>query len=174
MAEEDQQSSIRPPLFTPHNAPMRMQASLDRLEQPYSRVTLRNTGPQVHVIIDRHQQGVELRPGEVKHDVEMLNEEIAHLQRQRDPGRLYNPDGRGMRPKPLHPVVIEGVGDMVAATDAIERAKWQMSKRMEAAEQRKFLKEQLALLDSQDSTEVDYDEPPSSSIKPKPKYGRRL
>jgi hypothetical protein len=143
--------SLRPPLFTPFNAPMRMEASQERLSQPYSRVTLKNTGGQTHVVIDRHQQGVELRGGETKHDVEMLNEEIAHLQRQRDPNRMYNPDGKGMRAKPLHPIVVEGVGDMIAATDKAEQEKWEQAQRMKKAEQRAFLKHQLSLLDDPDA-----------------------
>ena len=173
MAEEEvRQTTIRPPLFTPHSAPMRMEAGRERLSKPFSRVTLKNTGAQTHVIIDRHQQGIELRGGDIKNDVEMLNEEIAHLQKQRAPGRLYDPDGKGLRERPQHPVVVEGVGDMIAQTEADEHAKWQMIKRLEAAEQRKFLREQLALLEEGDQ---ENDQEPELRPRPKgrwPKGGR--
>lgn len=143
--------SLRPPMFTPFNAPMRMEAGQERLAQPYSRVTLKNTGAQTHVVIDRHQQGVELRGGETKHDIEMLNDEIAHLQRQRIPDRMYNPDGKGLRAKPLHPIVVEGVGDMITAADKAEREKWEQAERMKKAEARQFLKHQLSMLDDPDA-----------------------
>src|SRR3954465_4266354 len=112
------QPAIRPPMFTPHSAPMRMEPTRERLDKPFPRVTLRNTGGQTHVIIDRNQQGVELRGGDIKHDVEMPNEEIPPPQKQRAPTRLYDPDGKGLRNKPLHPIVVEGVGDMIAETEA--------------------------------------------------------
>src|SRR5262245_2758375 len=80
---------------------------------PYSRVTLFNSSEvQTHVVIDRFSQGHTLRPGERKHDVELPNDEIAYFQEQRRPDRFYPGT---TRPKPLHPIIIEGVPSMVQA-----------------------------------------------------------
>jgi hypothetical protein len=51
----------------------------------------------------------------------------------------------------LHPIVIEGVGDMIADADRLAREKWEQAQRLEVAKQRRFLKEQLSLLDDQDA-----------------------
>ena len=86
---------------------------LRRAALPYSRVTIFNSSEvQTHVVIDRFSQGHTLRPGERKHDVELPNDEIASFQAQRRPDRFYpttDPTKPG-RPKPLHPIVIEGIG----------------------------------------------------------------
>ena len=80
---------------------------------PYSRVTLFNSSEvQTHIVIDRHQIGHTLLPGQRKHDVEMTHEDIANFQEQRRPDRFY-PGTTTL--KPLHPIIIEGVPSMVQA-----------------------------------------------------------
>ena len=79
----------------------------------FSRVTIYNSSEvQTHVIIDRFSQGHTLRPGERKHDVELPNDEIAYFQEQRRPDRFFPGT---TTPKPLHPIIIEGVPSMVQA-----------------------------------------------------------
>ena len=86
---------------------------LHRLALPYSRVTIFNSSEsQTHIVIDRFSQGHTLRPGERKHDVELPNDEIANFQEHRRPDRFFpvtDPNKPGMR-KPLHPIIIEGIG----------------------------------------------------------------
>jgi hypothetical protein len=73
---------------------------------PYSRVTLFNSSEvQTHIVIDRHSQPHTLLPGQLD------NEAIANFQRERSP-RFYPGT---TRPKPLHPIIIEGVPLMVQA-----------------------------------------------------------
>jgi len=83
---------------------------------PYSRVTLFNSSEvQTHIVIDRHSQAHTLQPGQRKHDVELPNDEIAYFQEQRRPDRFFpstDPHKPG-RPKPPHPIVIEGAGLML-------------------------------------------------------------
>ena len=84
-----------------------------RRAAPFSRVTIYNSSEvQTHVIIDRFSQGHTLRPGERKHDVELPNDEIAYFQEQRRPDRFFPGT---TTPKPLHPIIIEGVPSMVQA-----------------------------------------------------------
>ena len=84
-----------------------------RRAAPFSRVTIYNSSQvQTHVIIDRFSQGHTLRPGERKHDVELPNDEIAYFQEQRRPDRFFPGT---TTPKPLHPIIIEGVPSMVQA-----------------------------------------------------------
>ena len=84
-----------------------------RRAAPFSRVTVYNSSEvQTHVIIDRFSQGHTLRPGERKHDVELPNDEIAYFQEQRRPDRFFPGT---TTPKPLHPIIIEGVPSMVQA-----------------------------------------------------------
>ena len=86
---------------------------LHRKALPYSRVTIFNSSEvQTHIVIDRHSQPHTLQPGQRKRDVELTNDEIAYFQEQRRPDRFYpttDPTKPG-RPKPLHPIVIEGIG----------------------------------------------------------------
>jgi hypothetical protein len=90
-------SRMQPIQITPHR---------DRLDAEHQRVTIRNNSrDQVHVVIDRHMVGHEFKPGETKHDIDMLTSEIAHFLRERDPSRR---DAFGL-PKPLHPIEIVGV-----------------------------------------------------------------
>jgi hypothetical protein len=78
---------------------------------PYSRVTLFNSSEvQTHIVIDRHQIGHTLLPGQRKHDIELPNEDIAYFQRERSPDRFYPGT---TTPKPLHPIIVEGVPSMV-------------------------------------------------------------
>ena len=67
---------------------------------------------QTHIVIDRHQIGHTLLPGQRKHEVEMTHEDIAYFQRERSPDRFY-PGTTTL--KPLHPIIIEGVPSMVQA-----------------------------------------------------------
>ena len=66
---------------------------------------------QNHIVIDRFNVGHELRPGEAR-EMEMLNDEIANFQEQRRPDRFFPGT---TTPKPLHPIIIEGVPSMVQA-----------------------------------------------------------
>ena len=95
----------------PYYAPMRPEPSNERLNAPSSRVIVKNTSEvQNHIVIDRFNVGHELRPGE-RREMDMLDAEIANFQEQRRPDRFYptnDPDKPG-RPKPLHPIVIEGI-----------------------------------------------------------------
>ena len=88
-----------------------------RKEVPYSRVTIFNSSPvQTHVVIDRHCVGHTLLPGQRVRDVELPNEDILYFQRERSPERLWPPNHpQAGQPKPLHPIVIEGVGSMLIA-----------------------------------------------------------
>ena len=84
-----------------------------RRAAPFSRVTVYNSSEvQTNVVIDRFSQGHTLRPGERKHDVELPNDEIAYFQEQRRPDRFFPGT---TTPKPLHPIIIEGVPSMVQA-----------------------------------------------------------
>ena len=96
----------------PYHAPMRPEPSKERLNAPSSRVVVKNTSEvQTHIVIDRFNVGHELRPGEAR-EMEMLNDEIASFQEQRRPDRFYPGT---TTPKPLHPIIIEGVPSMVQA-----------------------------------------------------------
>ena len=82
-----------------------------RRAAPFSRVTVYNSSEvQTHVVIDRFSQGHTLRPGERRHDVKLPNDEIAYFQEQRRPDRFFPGT---TTPKPLHPIIIEGVPSMV-------------------------------------------------------------
>lgn len=79
--------------------------SQDRLGKPHSVVTLWNSSPdQTHIVIDRRNNGHELRPGDRKRHVEMLDEDIEYFLQQRAHNRV---DPFGV-PYPPHPVVVEG------------------------------------------------------------------
>ena len=101
----------------PYYAPMRPEPSKERLNAPSSRVIVKNTSEvQNHIVIDRFNVGHELRPGEAR-EMEMLDVEIANFQEQRRPDRFYptiDPT-KPAKPKPLHPIIIEGVPSMVQA-----------------------------------------------------------
>jgi hypothetical protein len=107
-----EKQEMQMPDDNPYYAPMRPEPSKERLNAPSSRVIVKNTSEvQNHIVIDRFNVGHELRPGEAR-EMEMLNDEIAYFQEQRRPDRFYptiDPT-EPARPKPLHPIVIEGVG----------------------------------------------------------------
>jgi hypothetical protein len=86
-----------------------------RKELPFSRVTIFNSSEvQTHIVIDRHS--VALLPRQRKHDIELPNGDILYFQRERSPDRLWPPGHpHAGQPKPLHPIVIEGVGSMLIA-----------------------------------------------------------
>jgi hypothetical protein len=111
------QNLVRPPPPDhPYFAPMRPEPSWERLQEPSSRVKVTNTSEngQIHVVIDRFMVGHELRGGQSV-EIEMINDEIARFQEMRRPDRYYpviDPAKPG-RPKPLHPIKIEGVGSMI-------------------------------------------------------------
>ncbi len=94
------------------NTPMRPEPSKEQLNAPSSRVIVKNTSEvQNHIVIDRFNVGHELRPGEAR-EMEMLNDEIANFQEQRRPDRFYPgiDTTEPARPKPPHPILIEGIG----------------------------------------------------------------
>jgi hypothetical protein len=135
------QNLVRPPPPDhPYFAPMRPEASWERLQEPSSRVKVTNTSEngQIHVVIDRFMVGHELRAGESR-EIEMLNDEIARFQDMRRPDRYYpviDPAKPG-RQKPLHPIKIDGVGNM------IEEAAERNDERMRAlAAERQAMREQ--------------------------------
>ena len=76
---------------------------------------MKNTSEnQTHIVVDKYNEGHELKPGERK-EMEMLNEEIAAFQMHSLPDRYYpvNDPAAPGRPKPKHAIQIEGVGSMV-------------------------------------------------------------
>ena len=120
-----------------HYSPMRPEPSIERLAADHSRVMVTNTSPnQNHIVVDRFNVGHELRPGE-RRELLMLNAEIANFQEQRRPDRYYPPVEQGdePRPKPLHPILIEGVGDLVDTVRAEQevQARDAMRRRQEDA-----------------------------------------
>ena len=96
---------------------------LRRAALPYSRVTIFNSSEnQTHIVIDRHSRPHTLQPGQRKHDVELPNEDIANFQQERRPDRFYpttDPTKPG-KPKPLHPIVIEGIGPITLVGKGFE------------------------------------------------------
>jgi hypothetical protein len=121
MAEQEREINIiRGPslLDAQYHAPMRPEPTKERLEAPHQRVWVKNTSPhQNHIVIDRFNVGHELRPGE-RREMDMINAEIANFQEHRRPGR-YFPEiqaGDEPKPKPPHPIVIEGVPEPEEAT----------------------------------------------------------
>jgi hypothetical protein len=107
-----EKQEMQMPDDNPYYAPMRPAPSCERLNAPSSRVIVKNTSEvQNHIVIDKYNVGHELRPGEAR-EMEMLNDEIASFREQRRPDRFYpasDPTKPG-RQKPLHPIVIEGIG----------------------------------------------------------------
>jgi hypothetical protein len=99
-------------------APMRPEPTKERLDAPHQRVWVKNNSPnQNHIVIDRFNVGHELRPGE-RREMDMLNAEIANFQEHRRPGRFFpeiDPEHPAGKMKPLHPIEIEGVPEIVAA-----------------------------------------------------------
>jgi hypothetical protein len=97
--------------------------SAERMAELHQHVTVRNTSdrtpnaqglirPQVHIVLDRGMVGHTLQPGEAK-ELDLLVRDVRYFLRQRAPDRR---DHYG-RPKPLHPIVIEGLSE-----DAVKQA----------------------------------------------------
>jgi hypothetical protein len=96
--------------------PIQITPSAERLNADHQLVNVKNVSdvqvlpggrpavPQIHIVIDRHMVGHELRPGEKKNDIDMLTADIEYFLRERAANR-YDQFGRA---KPLHPIVIEG------------------------------------------------------------------
>ena len=119
------------------HSPMRPEPSIERLAADHSRVMVINTSPnQNHIVVDRFNVGHELRPGE-RRELVMLNDEIANFQEQRRPDRYYPAidQSEEPRPKPPHPILIEGVGDMVDTVREAQavQARENMRRRQEEA-----------------------------------------
>jgi hypothetical protein len=112
----DNPNLIRTPsLDSPHYASQRPEPSWERLNAPCSRVWVKNTSEmQTHIVIDKYNNGHELKPGE-RQEMEMLNEEIAAFQSHSLPDRYFPVNDPAMpgRPKPKHPIQIEGVASMI-------------------------------------------------------------
>lgn len=96
--------------------PMFIQATKQRIDLKHQVVSIQNTSdsvigpqgrivPQKHVVIDRFNQGHELAPGEIKHNIDMLADDIAYFVRERRPDRVNH---LGQR-KPIHPIKIIGI-----------------------------------------------------------------
>jgi hypothetical protein len=140
MAEQEREVNIirGPDKLNPQmHSPMRPEPSIERLSASHSRVMVTNTSSnQNHIVIDRFNVGHELRPGE-RREMVMLNDEIANFQEQRRPDRFYPETDRDDPPKakPLHPIVIEGVPDMVDEVRAAQetQAREAMRRRQEEA-----------------------------------------
>jgi hypothetical protein len=79
--------------------------SSERLKAPHQLVRVQNTSPvQTHIVIDRQQNGHELRPGEIK-EVDMLVDDIASLRELARPNRGFYTHGHLFgRPLPQHPL----------------------------------------------------------------------
>jgi hypothetical protein len=112
----DNSNLIRtPPLNSPYFSSQRPEPSWERLNAPCSRVWVKNTSEmQTHIVIDKYNNGHELKPGERK-EMELLNEEIAVFQSHSLSDRYFPTDDPAMpgRPKPKHPIQIEGVASMI-------------------------------------------------------------
>jgi len=138
MPEQEREINIirGPDLQAQYHAPMRPEPSPERLAADHSRVMVKNTSPnQNHIVIDRFNVGHELRPGE-RREMDMLNDEIANFQEHRRPDRYYPEIQQGDTPKqkPLHPILIEGVGDMVEEVRTRQEAQQRENMRRRAEE----------------------------------------
>ena len=111
-----------PDLNAQYHAPMRPEPTKERLDAKHSRVMVKNTSEkQNHIVIDRYNVGHELRPGE-RREMEMLDIEIANFVEHRRPGRFYPEISPGdePKPKPLHPILIEGVVQLSTPAPQLE------------------------------------------------------
>jgi hypothetical protein len=136
--------------------PMFIAPSPDRLRRPWQLVSIKNTSdvtmtaqgrpvPQKHIVLDRHNFGHELEPGETKQNIEMLAHDIEYYIRERGPGRVNHMN----QPKPKHPILIVGVDD--------SRLREQMDKEARIAERAQ--KERM----KRDGLLLEEDEPPHSA-----------
>lgn len=116
---ETQDLGIQKPAMPDQNwartQPMFIAPTKDRLDRKHQLVSVKNTSdvtvtasgkpvPQKHIVIDRYNQGHELEPGETKHNIDMLVDDIEYFIRERTPNRVNHMN----RPKPSHPVQIIG------------------------------------------------------------------
>ena len=104
----------------------------ERLNSPSSRVWVKNTHElQTHIVIDKYNNGHDLRPGE-RREMELLNEEIASFQKHSLSDRFFPGESHapGM-PKPPHAILIEGVPSMIE-----DERKARDARNAEAAKQR--------------------------------------
>lgn len=114
---ETQDLGIQKPVLPDQNwartQPMFISPSQERLDRPHQRVSVKNTSdttvtaqgrpvPQLHVVIDRFNQGNELQPGETK-ELDMLADDIEYFIRERQP--RTNNQGRT---RPIHPIHVIG------------------------------------------------------------------
>ena len=116
--QEREINIIRSPDLNPqYHGPMRPEPTKERLDAKHSRVWVKNTSTmQNHIVIDRYNVGHELRPGE-RREMDMLLSEIMTFQEHRKPERFFpeiDPNQPG-RPKPPHPILIEGVPELTEA-----------------------------------------------------------
>jgi hypothetical protein len=92
---------------TPHPAVPQMVMLADdrRLRSDHHTVTVRNTSHnQAHIIVDRHMNCHELRPGESK-QVDMLDDEVAAFRELGRPNRgVYSSGHLAGMPLPAHPL----------------------------------------------------------------------
>lgn len=107
--------------------PASVQPTQERLARKSQFVSVRNSSdrfpgvhgrinPQTHIILDRYQRGIQIQPGETKHNVELLVTDIDHFLRAGLSGRR-NDLGQ---PLPRHPIEIIGVDDSEIARAAKE------------------------------------------------------
>lgn len=117
--DNEQDLGVQKPAIPDQNwsrtQPMFIAPTKDRLNRGHQLVSIKNTSdltvtaqgrpqPQQHIVIDRFNSGHELAPGETKHDIDMLADDIEFFLRERLPGRRNHLG----RPKPLHPIQIVG------------------------------------------------------------------
>jgi hypothetical protein len=115
----EQDTGIQKPAVPDQNwartQPMFIAPSQQRLDRPHQVVSIKNTSdltvtvmgkpvPQKHIVIDRYNAGHELEPGETKHNIDMLADDIEYFIRERSQGRINHMN----RPKPRHPIQIIG------------------------------------------------------------------
>lgn len=135
-----------PPLDSPYFASQRPEPSWERLNAPCSRVWVKNTSEaQTHIVIDKYNNGHELKPGE-RMEMELLNEEIAGFQAHSLPDRYFPVNDPAMpgRPKPKHPIQIEGVASMVEQERAIHEtihAEAARKKHLQELQERKLIRD---------------------------------
>lgn len=100
----------------PGREPLTIQPSPERLDVPSMTVTITNHSdrepwlngqphPQTHIVLNRQQQGIEIRAGETKRDIEMLKCDVAHFVRLRGKGMVE----LGGRIYPQHPLEVHDV-----------------------------------------------------------------
>jgi hypothetical protein len=89
----------------PHPVPqMMIMPPPGRLEAEHQRVKVMNTGPQTHIVVDRHYNGIEIAPGQTV-EIDMTADDIAAFQELTRPGRGFYTSGHLVgKPLPQHPL----------------------------------------------------------------------